>query len=227
MDLEDLLAALSPEEVNLRAKQTIVRIDGAGIGAGAIVDYSDNVYTVLTNWHVVKAPGNYVVQTIDGRKHQIELTTIKHLPKLDLAILKFRSSQNYQTVEFGDSNNMENVCVGKKACGHGIIDADNALAAVVANYRFILNAPTLDELDLTQEGCPEGKYRARAKSILTKYGTWHRVSQNNACFSKAALDLAHLKRVDFSVIASYGGLIYKIYPQGSCEIIGVDGLGCH
>lgn len=131
------------------------------------------------------------------------------------------------THEFGDSNNMENACVGKKACGHGIIDADNALAAVVANYRFILNAPTLDELDLTQEGCPEGKYRARAKSIPTKYGTWQRVSQNNACFSKAALDLAHLKRVDFSVIASYGGLTYKIYPQGSCEIIGVDGLGCH
>jgi S1-C subfamily serine protease len=101
-----LVQALSPEEVNLRAKQTIVRVDGAGVGSGTLIDYSNNTYTILTNWHVVKAPGNYVVQTIDGRKHQIESTTIKQLPGLDLAVLQFDSSQNYQTVEFGDSSNL-------------------------------------------------------------------------------------------------------------------------
>ena len=101
-----LAQTLSPEEINLRAKQTIVRLDGAGTGSGTLIDYSDNIYTVLTNWHVVKNSGEYIAQTIDGRTHQIDPTTIKQLPGLDLAILKFNSDRSYQTVELGDSSNL-------------------------------------------------------------------------------------------------------------------------
>lgn len=101
-----LAQALSPEEINLRAKQIIVRIDGASIGSGSIVEYSDNAYTVLTNWHVMKNQGSYLVQTIDGRQHQVDPATIKQLPGLDLAVFKFTSNQNYQTAELGDSSNL-------------------------------------------------------------------------------------------------------------------------
>ena len=101
-----LAQSLSPEEINLRAKQTIVRIDGAGTGSGTLIDYSDNIYTVLTNWHVVKNEGEYVAQTIDGRTHQIDPATIEQLPGLDLAILTFNSDRSYQTVELGDSSNL-------------------------------------------------------------------------------------------------------------------------
>ena len=97
---------LAPEEINLRAKQTIVRIDGANIGTGSIIDYADGVYTVLTNWHVMKNSGEYFVQTIDGRKHQVDPKAIQQLSNLDLAILKFDSNQNYQTIEIGDSANL-------------------------------------------------------------------------------------------------------------------------
>ncbi len=98
--------ALSPEEVNLRAKQTIVRIDGASVGSGSLIEFSDGVYTVLTNWHVMKNQGEYVVSTIDGRQHQVDQNSIKQLPGLDLAILKFTSNQNYQVAELGDSDNL-------------------------------------------------------------------------------------------------------------------------
>lgn len=101
-----LAQALSPEEVNLRARQIIVRIDGGGIGSGSIVERSSNVYTVLTNWHVVKNSGDYVIQTIDGRKHRVAPDSIQQLPGLDLAILKFESNQNYQIAELGDANNL-------------------------------------------------------------------------------------------------------------------------
>ena len=101
-----LAQVLTPEEINLRAKQTIVRIDGASVGSGSIIEYSDQVYTVLTNWHVMKNSGEYTVQTIDGRKHQVDLNSIERLPGLDLAILKFTSTQNYQTSETGDSANL-------------------------------------------------------------------------------------------------------------------------
>ena len=101
-----LAQALAPEEINLRAKQIIVRIDGASIGSGSIVEYSEGVYTVLSNWHVMKNEGQYFVQTIDGRKHEVMPNSIKQLPGLDLAVLKFNSNQNYQTAELGDSSNL-------------------------------------------------------------------------------------------------------------------------
>ncbi|MBE9047455.1 GUN4 domain-containing protein [Pleurocapsales cyanobacterium LEGE 10410] len=101
-----LAQALAPEEINLLTKQIIVRIDGANLGSGSLIDYSDNVYTVLTNWHVVKKSGDYTVQTIDGTKHQIEPNTIQQLPGLDLAIFKFTSDRDYQTAKLGDSSNL-------------------------------------------------------------------------------------------------------------------------
>ncbi len=101
-----LAQALSPEEVNLRAKQISVRIDGANLGSGSLIDRSDNVYTVLTNWHVMKNQGDYVAQTIDGRVHQADPASIKQLPGIDLAVFKFNSDQNYQTAELGDASNL-------------------------------------------------------------------------------------------------------------------------
>ncbi|MCC0176115.1 GUN4 domain-containing protein [Waterburya agarophytonicola K14] len=104
--IAQIAQALSPEEVNLRAKQIIVRIDGASVGSGSLVDRSDNVYTVLSNWHVMKNQGKYIVRTIDGRQHQVDPTSIKQLAGLDLAIFQFTSNQNYQVAELGDSANL-------------------------------------------------------------------------------------------------------------------------
>lgn len=99
-------ASLTPEQVNLRAKQITVRIDGASTGSGAIIDSSGNTYTVISNWHVMKNPGSYSLQTIDGREHQVDPGSIKQIPGLDLAVLKFTSNQNYQTADVGDSGNI-------------------------------------------------------------------------------------------------------------------------
>ena len=98
--------ALAPEEVNLRAKQIIVRIDGASVGSGSIIEHTGDRYKVLTNWHVLKNEGGYTVQTIDGRKHQVIPESIKQLGGLDLAVLEFTSNQNYQTAQLGDSSNV-------------------------------------------------------------------------------------------------------------------------
>ena len=97
---------LSPEEVNLRAKQIIVRIDGASVGSGSILERTGNTYTVLSNWHVMKNQGSYILQTIDGRKHEVIPSSIKQLPGLDLALFEFSSNQNYQVAELGDSSSL-------------------------------------------------------------------------------------------------------------------------
>ena len=104
--ITQLAQALSPEEVNLRAKQIIVRIDGASVGSGSILEKDGDTYTVLTNWHVMKNEGGYTVQTIDGRKHEAMPDSIKQLPGLDLAVFKFQTSQYYQTAELGDSGSV-------------------------------------------------------------------------------------------------------------------------
>jgi serine protease Do len=105
-EVPQLVQALAPEEVNLRAKQIVVRIDGANVGSGSIIERQGGNYTVLTNWHVMKNQGSYTVQTIDGRKHQVTTTSIKQLPGVDLAIFQFSSDQNYQTAELGDSGSL-------------------------------------------------------------------------------------------------------------------------
>ena len=97
---------LSPEEVNLRAKQIIVRIDGASVGSGSLIEHENGIYTVLSNWHVMKNQGEYLVSTIDGRKHQVDPKSIKQLSGLDLAVFKFASNQSYQVAELGDSANL-------------------------------------------------------------------------------------------------------------------------
>ncbi|NJK55574.1 MAG: trypsin-like serine protease [Pleurocapsa sp. SU_5_0] len=105
-EVTSVAQALAPEEVNLRAKQIVVRIDGANVGSGFILESKNSTYTVLTNWHVMKNQGSYTVQTIDGRKHQVTPTSIKQLPGVDLAILQFNADQNYQTAELGDSSSL-------------------------------------------------------------------------------------------------------------------------
>ncbi|MEL6929035.1 MAG: GUN4 domain-containing protein [Cyanobacteria bacterium J06600_6] len=104
--LTPLAQALSPVDVNLRAKQIIVRIDGASVGSGSILEKNGDTYTVLTNWHVMKNEGGYTVQTIDGRKHEVIPASIQQLPGLDLAVFKFQTSQYYQTAELGDSSSV-------------------------------------------------------------------------------------------------------------------------
>jgi S1-C subfamily serine protease len=102
-EVAQIAQTLAPEEVNLRAKQIVVRIDGANVGSGSILERQNDTYTVLTNWHVMKNQGSYTVQTIDGRTHQVASSSIKRLPGLDLAIFQFSTDQNYQTAELGDS----------------------------------------------------------------------------------------------------------------------------
>ncbi|MGK7892977.1 MAG: GUN4 domain-containing protein [Xenococcus sp. (in: cyanobacteria)] len=101
-----IVQAISSQQVNLRAKQVTVRIDGDSFGSGIIIASADNVHTILTNWHIVKDLGNYVVQTVDGREHQVLTNTTRQLANVDLAILQFTSEQNYQIAEIGDSNNL-------------------------------------------------------------------------------------------------------------------------
>lgn len=102
----ELVQNLLPQEISSKAKQFTVRIDGAGIGTGIIIDESETTYTVLTNWHVVKQSGEYSVKTIDGKEYPVNYDTVRELPNLDLAILQFERTQNYQLARVGNSSSL-------------------------------------------------------------------------------------------------------------------------
>ena len=92
---------LSPVEVNQKAKEIAVRIEGSDRGSGAIISRQGNTYLVLTNWHVVEQPGNYTIQTFDGQSHSV--IKKQQLIGADLAIVYFSSSDRYSVAQRGDS----------------------------------------------------------------------------------------------------------------------------
>ena len=100
------VAQTQAEVIEEIAKQITVRIDGPKNGTGVIIDKQGNTYTVLTNWHVVQAKGNYTVQTQDGRRYQFSYSQVQRLSEVDLAQLTFTSNQNYRVADRGNSNQL-------------------------------------------------------------------------------------------------------------------------
>ncbi|NJK40546.1 MAG: serine protease [Acaryochloridaceae cyanobacterium SU_2_1] len=97
------VAALTVPEISQIAKSTTVHIDSQSPGSGVIIQRNGNHYTVLTSAHVVLTEDTYDVVTFDGQRSTVDNRTIKRFTDLDLAILKFTSSQAYPAVKIGDS----------------------------------------------------------------------------------------------------------------------------
>jgi tetratricopeptide (TPR) repeat protein len=96
--------ALSSGEVAKMAKQITVLIDSKSPGSGVIVKRSGNTYTVLTAAHVVTSKNKAEIVTPDGKRYQLNYSTVKPLPGVDLATFQFTSSNNYPVAKIGDSD---------------------------------------------------------------------------------------------------------------------------
>jgi Flp pilus assembly protein TadD len=110
--IQQAVVAKSPQEVARVAKTITVAIKTVGtanVGSGILLQRQGNVYTVLTAGHVVNQPqAVFTIKTVDGQVHQAIAGSVR-LPgsKLDLAVLKFRSSNLYTLVKIGTSNTLE------------------------------------------------------------------------------------------------------------------------
>jgi hypothetical protein len=128
------LLALSQREVEEIAKQTtvkIIRIDGNNPGTGAIVQKQKYIfkgqegylYTVLTNCHVflnskfcdqenkltpepMPNSTGYRIETSDRQQYISEISSVKIHPNADLAIFKFFSTIEYETVRIGNAEQL-------------------------------------------------------------------------------------------------------------------------
>ncbi|MCF4968572.1 trypsin-like peptidase domain-containing protein [Nostoc sp. CMAA1605] len=105
--VQPVATALTPSEIAEIAQQITVRIDGANTGSGVIIERQGNVYTVVTNWHVVQLKGNYTVHTPDGKKYTFNHSQVKQFRGVDLAIFQFTSNENYRVAEKGNSDEIK------------------------------------------------------------------------------------------------------------------------
>lgn len=116
------------------------------------------------------------------------------------------------THEFGESDYDDDSCVGSKPCGHGILDAENAVKATIANYDVLFSAP--DALPLWGASIVPGDY-------------WIPTHTNHKP-SKPSLSWLE-KDSEGKILAYAGGKAYQLNDQlfSRCEIIGFDGIGCY
>ncbi|MGL5063787.1 MAG: trypsin-like peptidase domain-containing protein [Microcoleus sp.] len=96
--------AQTAEQVNKIAEQITVLIEGSSQGSGIIVAREGSTYYVLTCKHVVESGGEFKIGLASNRNaHKADSSNIILLPGVDLAIVSFVSSNNYEIAQLGDS----------------------------------------------------------------------------------------------------------------------------
>jgi tetratricopeptide (TPR) repeat protein len=100
------ITATAPE-IAKTAKAVTVQISEPGSqGSGVILQRQGDTYTVLTAAHVVKKKSAaYTISTSDGKKYQIVSNSIRaSVVDIDLAVVKFRTPENYPIAKLGNCN---------------------------------------------------------------------------------------------------------------------------
>lgn len=130
------------------------------------------------------------------------------------------------THEFGKSTSDENSCVGKKPCGHGILDAENAVNAAMNRYDELFSAPKVTALATSE--CGKNSLQPGLKRIHSGHSVW--VQEKAACELTSAFAKPHIKQsADGSIHAYYGSVSYKLDQSTykECHVVGFDGVGCY
>jgi Do/DeqQ family serine protease len=75
------------------------------MGSGIIVRHAGDVYYVLTNNHVVEGASEINAVVRDGKEYTAEIVGTDS--RRDLAIISFKTSDNFPTADLGDSDNVK------------------------------------------------------------------------------------------------------------------------
>ncbi len=105
-----IVMAKTPVEIAEIAKPVAVLINSeVGGGSGFIVAKDQNAYLVLTNDHVIRRAATYTISTYDGKKYPVMggLSFRTEPNNADLAVILFKSQNNYQTADIGNSDRVK------------------------------------------------------------------------------------------------------------------------
>jgi S1-C subfamily serine protease len=160
--------AKSTSEVAAIARSVAVEIrlqKAEKLGSGVIIDKKDDLYTVVTNGHVVcgnrrcsELPSgeSYSLGLADDQKYRVKISSVKLLGNdLDLAIIQFRSNRNYAVAKVAASESLktgdEIYTAGFPfeqpgfafGAGEAIASVSKRLTGDSGGYSIIYDAPTL------------------------------------------------------------------------------------
>ncbi len=130
------------------------------------------------------------------------------------------------THDFGKSKDVNKSCVGKKPCGHGILDAENAVKAAVNAYDVLFSAPSLDAL--ATNSCGKGMLQPGIDKINSANSVW--IRNQSSCQSEENYQNPHVKQsIDGRIYAYYGSVSYQLDQSAyrACHVVGFDGVGCY
>lgn len=102
--LWEVLPHQQPSQLDLEQLWTLARsitvkvYSGTNQGSGVLIQRQGQIYTVLTNKHVLNAGNPYRVETPDGQVYFANLSSSIRFGEKDLALLQFRSPQTTYTV---------------------------------------------------------------------------------------------------------------------------------
>jgi S1-C subfamily serine protease len=97
------LSELSQPQLKQQATTITVKVLSTQfLGTGILLKRQNNIYTILTNAHVLEADEPpYKIETPDKQIHQAKVSKKANFGKYDLAILEFSSSKNYSIATIG------------------------------------------------------------------------------------------------------------------------------
>jgi serine protease len=127
---------------------------------------------------------------------------------------------------FGKSNDSNKSCIGKKPCGHGILDAENAVKAALADYDVLFSAPQMTQL-MTKE-CGAHQIKPGVNQISLDSSLW--IKEHEECGAEVNYQYPHVQQTKDGVIhAYYGSTTYRLAQNRykECHVIGYDGVGCY
>lgn len=129
------------------------------------------------------------------------------------------------THNFGISTDQNKSCVGKKPCGHGILDADNAVQTALHGYDVLFSAPKLSEL-ATKE-CGKAMAQPGINRIDAGKSVW--IKDKAACEDVTSYQNPHIVVKDGQIYAYYGVVSYQLDQTAfkECHVVGYDGVGCY
>ncbi|QLZ69874.1 serine metalloprotease [Legionella sp. PC1000] len=130
------------------------------------------------------------------------------------------------THDFGVSTDANKSCVGKKPCGHGILDAENAVKAAAAGYDLLFSAPKMERLAIQK--CGKDALTPNKARVISEGGVW--IKNHTTCEAVANFQKPHIEQTKKgTIIAYYGSVSYRLDQSAykSCHVIGYDGVGCY
>ncbi|WP_133138528.1 S8 family peptidase [Legionella genomosp. 1] len=125
------------------------------------------------------------------------------------------------THPFGKTSDSNKSCTGSKPCGHGILDADNAVKTAAANFDAIISPPSFQELNL--KVCRNHQLTSQP----LKNSDWKLIKKQ--CQAEEAYFTPEVHLQAKQIVLNYQGASYvrDISAYSHCLFIGKDSFGCY